>query len=365
MIHQYLEDLERRIDPDVEEALFDGWLGFIEGHCEEQVFSPRRQRAIPPGVEWPHIRVNQALQSFELMALQQLEACSQALAAGSGAVMAVRCNYGTGIMPSLFGAELFLMDDAMDTLPTVIPLGGLAATTLDTARSCASGTRATQAVKALLDLGVPDLRQGLGAKVFDMAAYYQELFAPYPKVQRYVRVYHPDLQGPMDICELLWGSGLFLALLELPDLVTELLELVTETYCAFMDAWIGYVPNEDGYAVHWSMVHRGHIMLRDDSAMNLSPSMFDRFIRPYDQRLLRRYGGGALHFCGRGDHYICRASEMEGLTAVNLSQPECNDMDAIFDHTVERGIAIIGLPRGAAEDALARGRDLYGLVHCW
>jgi uroporphyrinogen-III decarboxylase len=106
-------------------------------------------------------------------------------------------------------------------------------------------------------------------------------------------------------------------------------------------------------------------MLRDDSAMNLSPTMFDRFIKPYDTRLLREFEGGGLHFCGRGDHYIDRVPEMVGLTTINMSQPEYNKMDRIYKHTVDEGINIIGLPRQTAEAALAKGRDLHSRVHCW
>jgi hypothetical protein len=299
------------------------------------------------------------------MALQQLASCSTALADGTGAVMAVRSNYGTGIMPSLFGAELFVMDAEMDTLPTTIPLGGLGMTNLDASLGPADATRSAEAVKRLLEQGVPDLHVALGGRALETAAYYQTLFAPYPKIERYVHLYHPDMQGPMDICELLWGSSLFVALVEAPELVTALLELVTDTYVAYMNAWTALVPCDGETSVHWSMVHKGRIMLRDDSAMNLSPRMFDRFIRPYDGRLLREYGGGAIHFCGRGDHYIGSASGLEGLTTINLSQPEYNDMDVIFDATVDRGINIIGLPREAAEAAMARGRDLRGRVHCW
>ncbi|MGC9467679.1 MAG: hypothetical protein ACP5HS_03745 [Anaerolineae bacterium] len=365
MIDRYLQDLERRIDPEVEEALFAAWVRFVDGESEGPIFSPHREDSAAPATDWPHVQINDALGSYELMALQQLEACSQALAEGSGAVLAVRCNYGTGIIPTLFGAELFLMDREIDTLPTVIPLGGLGTTNLNASLGKADETPAARAVKELLDRGVPDLRAGLGRRVFEMAETYQQLFAPYPKLRRYVHPYHPDLQGPMDICELLWGSSLFLALVEAEDLVLDLLELVTDTYVAFMEAWTKIVPFEPGPAVHWSMVHGGNIMLRDDSAMNLSPRMFDRFVKPFDERLLQTFGGGGLHFCGRGDHYIRSASEMAGLTTVNLSQPEYNDMDAIFDHTVDKGLNIIGLPRQAAEAALAAGRDLHGRVHCW
>ena len=365
MIEKYLADLEARIDCGVEERLFAEWKAFVDGAFDGAIFSPRRARRSPPGVAWPRVSVNAALEDADLMALQQLRACSAALAEGSGALMAVRCNYGTGIMPTLFGAKLFVMDEAMDTLPTSIPLGGLDDATADGATQVTDVSRAASAIKALLDRGVPDPHTGLGGKVLAMAERYRELLEPYPKVRRYVHIYHPDMQGPMDICELLWGSGLFVALLEAPDLVKALLELVTETYIRFMRAWTDLVPFADGYNVHWAMLHKGNIMLRDDSAMNLSPRMFETFIQPYDGRLLRELGGGALHFCGRGDHYIEKAAEMEGLYAINMSQPEYNKMDVIFDHTVEKGIPIIGLPRAAADEALARGRDLQGRVHCW
>jgi uroporphyrinogen-III decarboxylase len=115
--------------------------------------------------------------------------------------------------------------------------------------------------------------------------------------------------------------------------------------------------------VHWSLLHKGNIMLRDDSAMNLSPKMFAEFVEPYDQRLLNEFGGGALHFCGKGDHYIARIPEMRGVYAVQMSQPEYNDMEKIFTHTVDKGIPLLRLPRKAAQAALQQGRDLHGLVH--
>lgn len=365
MIEKYLADLEARIDADTEDRLYAEWRAFTDGDFRGAIFSPRRARRSPPGVDWPHVSVNAALEDYDLMALQQLGACSAALAEGSGALLAVRCNYGTGIMPTLFGAQLFVMDEAMDTLPTSIPLAGLEHATTDGATQAPATSKAADAVKALLERGIPNLHTGLGGKVLAMAEHYRELLEPYPKLRRYVHIYHPDLQGPLDVCELLWGSGIFIALLDMPDLVKALLELVTETYIRFMRAWMGIIPFADGYNVHWAMLHKGNIMLRDDSVMNLSPQMFEAFIQPYDGRLLRELGGGALHFCGRGDHYIKKAAEMAGLHAINMSQPEYNKMDVIFDHTVDKGIAIIGLPRPAAAAALTGGRDLRGRVHCW
>jgi len=353
-IEPYLADLEERIDPQVEERLWGEWLEFADGRFNGDLFSPRRAAPSPPGLEWPAVRVNEALEDFDLMALQQFGDCSRMLENGDGRLLCVRCNYGTGILPTLFGAELFLMADETNTLPTVRPLPG--------GPSAAGGA---DAARALLDRGVPDVYAGLGGRVFQMAERYAEIGRRYPKIGRYVTVYHPDTQGPMDVCELLWGSGLFLDVVDLPELVKELLELITETYVRFMREWERLVPPTDGHAVHWALMHRGRIMLRDDSAMNFSPAMFDEFIRPYDARLLEEFGGGGIHFCGRGDHWIDRVPDMPGVGAVNLSQPHLNDMEIIFSNTVDRGINIIGLAREAAQAALAGGRDLCGRVHCY
>ncbi len=59
-----------------------------------------------------------------------------------------------------------------------------------------------------------------------MAEYFADLLGKYPKVKKYVHHYHPDLQGPMDVCELLWGSNLFVDLYDVPDLAKSLLELL-------------------------------------------------------------------------------------------------------------------------------------------
>jgi hypothetical protein len=348
MIEGFLQDLERRIDSRVEEGLFKQWKVFASGRCEEPIFSPRRSAQSPPAIEWPHVLVNDALADFEAMAVQQLEQCSKALAEGSGALLAVRCNYGTAILPSLFGAELFLMDREIDTLPACRPLQG-----------------GSDAVKRLLDRGVPDLNAGQGEAVFRMGQYYKQFFASSPKIETYVHVYHPDLQGPMNVCEMLWGGSLYVDLYDKLDLVKDFLSLITETYIHFMRRWNELFPPLDGFAVHWSMLHRGCIMIRNDAATNLSPAMYEEFVRPCDQRLFDEFGGGGIHFCGRGDHFIAKAAQMRGIGAFNITQPHLNDVETIFQSTIDRGIQLIGFDRPAAEHALHQGRTLHGNVHCW
>jgi hypothetical protein len=215
----------------------------------------------------------------------------------------------------------------------------------------------------VIDRGVPDLRGGLGGKVFDCAERFLELFRRFPKLARHIPLYHPDTQGPIDVAEVVWGSEIFIAFYDEPETVKQLLEVITQTYSAFLRKWFQVAPPPKDVSTHWGLMHKGTLCLRADSLMNLSPQIYVEHIRPLDQRVFDEFGGGMIHFCGRGDHFIQAMSEMRGLTAVNLSQPHLNDMERIFRSTVDRGIKLLSLKTEAANAAKAAGRLPRGRVH--
>ena len=265
---------------------------------------------------------------------------------GAGALMTIRANYGTAIMPSLFGAELFVMEEDLNTLQTSRTLGA-------------------DAMPGIVESGMPDLHCGLGSTVLATGKRFAEIASQYPKIGRYVHIYHSDMQGPMDLCEMLWGSEMFMDLIDRQELVHRVLELMTQTYIAFMKEWDAVVgSNGKDWSGHWGLMHRGKTMLRTDTGMNLSPEIYDEFIRPYDQRVLDELGGGAVHFCGRGSHYIASTCSMDQMYAINMSQPHMNEMETVYQNTVDKGIKLLGFDRQHAEEALAAGRDLHGCVHC-
>ena len=207
----------------------------------------------------------------------------------------------------------------------------------------------------MVERGLPDLDTGFGKRLFECGEIFAEVFSKYPKISKYVSVYHPDLQGPLDIAELLWGGEMFYAMYDEPELVHAALQLITDTYTAFMNRWNEICPLREDINPHWGTVwYRGKVLIRNDSAMNLSPDMYEEFAAPYDGLLLERFGGGAVHFCGRGDHYIGRLCKLSGLTGINLSQPQYNDMETIYRNTVDRGINILALNRDRARDDLGR-----------
>lgn len=349
-LDRYLEDLESRIDPGVEDELLAEWRSFNEGRFKGPLFRPRRRAAAPSRVSWPTVRINQALQDFDAMVFDQFRYCSETLAgggAGGGAVMMVRANYGTPIMALPFGAEMFLMPEETNTLPTVHPLG-------------AAG------VHAALQRGQPSADHPYLQKVYETGRRLAEIARHYPKIGRYVAIYHPDLQSSMDVCEMVWGSEIFLALVDEPERVHEMLRMVTALYIQVMRRWRQIVPpGFHGMAPHWGFLHRGQIMLREDSAMNLSAEMYAEFIKPYDEQLLAEFGGGAIHACGRVDHFVRFLAAMPGLYGFNMSQPHLNDMEVVWQNTVDRGIDLLGFDSATAEVAVKSGRDLRGHVQVW
>ena len=337
-----LEDLEERICPETEDDFIRQWRVFLAGEFSGEIFCPVRNRMTSPGYQQEPVLINDALEDLDLMLRHQLLGVSSALSSPSTNIC-IRANYGTGILSSLFGAELYIMPREMETLPTTRSIGD------------------TEKIRALVEAGMPDLRTGLGARVFDFGEFCQEVLRPYPKVSRYVRVYHPDTQGPLDIAELLWGEEMFYAMYDEPELVHGLVSLIMETYVAFMEKWFRlYPPGEMN--PHWGQLwHRGHILLRDDSAMNLSPDLYREYAAPYDGTLLKKYGG-VVHFCGRGDHYMTDLTSLDGLYGINMSQPEYNDMETIYRCTVDRGIPLLGFSKERAEQDVSRPGGFHHLI---
>ena len=74
---------------------------------------------------------------------------------------------------------------------------------------------------------------------------------------------------------MVWGSGIFMEFYDDPALIRAFFELITAAYREFMDRWEReFPPLSDRFRCHWGWGHRGKIVLRDDSAMNLSPDMY-------------------------------------------------------------------------------------------
>ncbi|MBQ8309841.1 MAG: hypothetical protein IJX80_02375 [Clostridia bacterium] len=342
-----LEDIERRIDPEVEEDFSAQWRRFLYGEFDGDVFAPRRKRLSEPGIQYPKIYINDAIEDYDLMLQSELATLSHVLNNFSRTLGVWVGGYGTGLLSSVLGAEIFVVPRDLNTPPTTRTLGN------------------TERLREMVERGIPDLENGFGKRTFECGEIFADVFSKYPKIAKYVNVYHPDLQGPLDIAELLWGGDMFYAMYDEPELVHGVLSLITETFTAFLRRWQKIFPCTSDINCYKFYHYRGTILLRCDSAMNLSPELYREYAVPYDTRLYERFGGGAMHFCGKGDHYIEMLSQVPGLTGVNLAQPEYNDMETIYRHTVDKGIKILMLNRNQALNDKDRAGGYHHCMSTW
>jgi len=322
ILRRCLDDLASRIDEAQEERLRAEWEAFLYDRCPDDIFVPSPREPAPPKAEWPSkVLVNESLHDTEAMLMQQFQKISVEVGGGSNVQLGVRCNYGTCIVPSFFGAEIFYMQDEQNTLPTNHPMG-------------------EQAVRKLVKAGIPDPNAGWQERIFETTHRMMEIFKEYPILARNIDFFHPDTQGPIDIVELIWGSDMFLGFGDEPQLMNDCLELVTRTCVDFLRRWYALAPSKRDWSVHWGLGYKGRIALRNDSLMNLSGETYVEFIRPWDQMMLDEFDGGIIHYCGRGEHFIEPMCELRGLHAVHLGQPHLNDMETIYRHTIDRGIKL-------------------------
>ena len=133
-----LEDVERRIDPDTEDDFRKQWEDFLYDRFEGDIFVPQRKTLYQSTVTPPKVNINDALVDYDLMLRSQIQTVSWALSRPN-VNTCVRSNYGTGIMTSILGAEIFTMPRENNTLPTTRSLND------------------TEAVRAIVEKGLPDI----------------------------------------------------------------------------------------------------------------------------------------------------------------------------------------------------------------
>ena len=272
--------------------------------------------------DWPSYPYNDAFFDPAKMLLNELGIVFRHVQVRDYHSLNIRGNYGTVILPSIFGAIYQLTE-------TSLPW--------------ASHFDSREDIKKLIAKGLPDYKNGLGKTCFETATYYSETLKAYPKLKKAISIYHPDLQSTFDAAHLIWGHDILYAMYDCPGLVHELLSLITETYIVFMKKWKLHTGEGNDYSTHWNYYIKGGIMLRDDSSVMISPAQYVEFVKPYDQRLLNEFGG-CIHFCGKGDAFIRSMCESKNLSGINTSQPHLNNMEQMVKLCFEKKIALLSLP---------------------
>ena len=252
----------------------------------------------------------------------------------------LRPNLGTGIIASMFGATIRLVENNM---PWVMSLGGLSS------------------LQAIVDAPLPDVRSGLGQRVIDQYDYSHHALSAYPRCRAAFELTLPDLQGPFDTAELLWGSGIFVALYTHTELVGALLSKITDLMLIVYGVLTGRVRDTLGPGCHYqhAAAVKGNLLIRDDSAILMSPKMYREIVQPADARLAAELEGVGIHFCGNGQHQVDNMLAIPGMRCLDLGQPETMDLDAIYAKAAARRVPLVRLTVSEAELTAERVRERF------
>jgi hypothetical protein len=233
----------------------------------------------------------------------------------------LRPNLGVTIVASMLGARIRVMEEQP---PWVLPLED------------------TAAIRRIVDDPLPDSSAGLAPRVLEQYDVYRQVLANYPNCKAAFQLTLPDLQGPFDIAELLWGPEAFMAFYTEPDLLSALLERITATILLAHRRFSDEVSEKIGPGFHFQhgTAVKGQILLRSDTTIMISPTHYQEFILPHDGRIGQALGGVAVHFCGNGQHQLENMLATPNLGSLDFGQPWMMDIGEIYAEASARKIGL-------------------------
>ena len=231
----------------------------------------------------------------------QAKVLADTLAVGSDLLPAVAINHlGDAVLPSMFGAEMYLPEKAGATLQDVGP----------------ASLPVFPDIQQVASLGMPGLEAGIMPDVLRIASYYRE------KLPDWVRVVAPMPVGGFSTAMLLRGSELLFDLLDQPALCHKLIGL-----CARLQVEVErHVRMATGAPLALHVTNFGirgaGLRLAEDSMVNLSPAMIEEFCLPAFACVNRLCGGrGHVHFCSlphsRFEHIYSALLDMPEVAVVS------------------------------------------------
>ena len=267
---------------------------------------------------WPTFPYSEAFHDPEKMLVNELAGVYAGAVLKDDRVYTIRANYGVGGIASMFGCKISL---TMNNMPWCEHLSD-------------------DGLLEVLDLET-DVAAGLGGRVFETERFYLEVLSEYSNLRNAVRIFVSDTQGPFDCAHLVIGHRIYTDIYDRPELVHRVLDKVTEAYIRFTKAQKAIIGEDNDSSCHSQIAISGGIRICEDSPTNISPAAYLEFCRPYNERLLREFGGGWIHYCGNGHQIFPHVISTPGLTGINFGNPEMQDLSAVYQEASHRGVGIV------------------------
>ena len=129
-----------------------------------------------------------------------------------------------------------------------------------------------------------------------------------------------DTQGPLNVALSLAGvENLFIWFYTDPDAVHQLMDFAADViidWVKIQKQHIG-IDHDKGAFPHGIYMPRGGVAISDDDCTQIDEALYREFVVPYNSKVLKAFGGGSIHFCGKAMHQLEALASTEGLTAVN------------------------------------------------
>jgi len=246
------------------------------------------------------------------------------LVLGDDSPLAIRNENGTIQIGSILGGRWKMHED---NYPWMEPFGDI------------------DAIEQIAYSDIPDAGNSVLPRSLMTVELYREKLAQFPMCQAVIQISLPDLQGPMDTAEMLWGSGIYYAFADHPELLDALLAKIVDTMLAVSkqyrdlatDRLDPFANTQHGYVIP------GRLLIRNDSSIMLSPDTYAEFIRPHDSRLLKEIGTGSIHSCGNWQHIVSRVLEIPDLHGMDFGDPAMMDIKSVYGAARERKVALSNL----------------------
>ena len=282
--------------------------------------------SIPERGDFPSYNLKEQFFDKEKMLYEQALVALATVRAGGSALPSVRANLGTSFLASVFGLEQEVFEDKMPWLKKHL--------TKDEIKK----------------LSIEDLTPISEKGLLPRAKEYMNFFKG--RLAGKVAVYLPDTQGPFDLAHLIRGNEIFTDIYDDPDFVHHLMELSTYVYIEASKYLKRVVDEPLNAGYHSNSLYMGNCGVRccEDTTTLLSPDLVKEFVAPYIKKALSPFGGGWLHFCGKGNHLLDIFLEIPEVKGINFGNPENYDPAEILPRLESRGKIYYGsFPRKERE----------------
>jgi len=226
-----------------------------------------------------------------------------------GAVPSMRANMGCGIIPSLFGAQQRLFEDKMPWL-------------IDHVKK--------EDIKKEYGFNINDSEE------FAAAMRHMEYMAETLRENnlKNIFVFPLDLQGAVDTAHLIYGDAVFYDFYDDPEFAHHLLDKSCEAVEFSMNECFKRIGRSGEYVAHYNAFiipkELGGLKISEDTTTLLSPALIDEFAKPYLHRILEKFNGGYVHYCGKNDYLLNILFGEPLVRGINFGNPEKQDMTKVL-----------------------------------